>query len=317
MRDLNDMQYFAAVARHKGFAAASRVIDVPKATLSRRVAALEARLQVQLLHRGSRLFQLTELGQAYYQHCQAMLVEADAADEQVARLQAEPRGTLRISCPPALMNSEFAALVAAFMATYPRVHVHAEVTNRVVDIQREGMDLAIRVRFPPLSDSDLVMRSLAWSCQRWLVAPSLLVAYAENTESTVSAVVSTPADVVRLPSLHLGDGLGRAEWHLLGPEGEKLTLTHEPKLIANDMSTLYQAALQGVGVAALPLVMASDAIADGRLVEVIPGWQPRPGILHLAFPSRRGLLPSVRLFIDFCVQAFEQPERLSRGYEAL
>lgn len=317
MRDLNDMQYFAAVAKHKGFAAASRIIDVPKATLSRRVAALEARLQVQLLHRGSRLFRLTELGQAYYQHCQAMLVEADAADEQVARLQAEPRGTLRISCPPALMNSEFAALVAAFMATYPCVHVHAEVTNRVVDIQREGMDLAIRVRFPPLSDSDLVMRSLAWSCQRWLVAPSLLMAYAENTESTVSIVVSKPADVVGLPSLHLGDGLGRAEWHLLGPEGEKLTLTHEPKLIANDMSTLYQAALQGVGVAALPLVMASDAIADGRLVEVIPGWQPRPGILHLAFPSRRGLLPSVRLFIDFCVQAFEQPERLSRGYEAL
>ncbi|MEO6699371.1 MAG: LysR family transcriptional regulator, partial [Paraperlucidibaca sp.] len=167
MRDLNDMQYFAAVVRHSGFAAASRAIDVPKATLSRRVAALEARLHVQLLHRGSRLFQLTELGQAYYQHCQAMLIEADAADEQIARLQTEPQGTLRLSCPPALMNSEFAKLVAAFMAAYPRVNVHAEVTNRVVDVQREGIDLAIRVRFPPLSDSDLVMRNLAWSCQRW------------------------------------------------------------------------------------------------------------------------------------------------------
>ena len=314
MRDLNDMQYFAAVVRHKGFAAASRVIDVPKATLSRRVAALEARLQVQLLHRGSRLFQLTELGQAYYQHCQAMLVEADAADEQVAMLQAEPRGTLRLSCPPALMNNEFAELIAAFMATYPRVNVHAEVTNRVVDVQREGMDLAIRVRFPPLGDSDLVMRSLAWSCQRWLVAPSLLVSH---RESGGKIAFSKPMDVAHLPSLHLGDGQGRAEWHLLGPEGEKITLAHDPKLIANDMSTLYQAALQGVGVAALPLVMAGDAIAAGRLVEVMPGWLPRPGILHLAFPSRRGLLPSVRLFIDFCVHEFEQPGRLSRGYEVL
>lgn len=317
MRDLNDMQYFAAVARHKGFAAASRVIDVPKATLSRRVAALEARLRVQLLHRGSRLFQLTDLGQAYYQHCQAMLVEADAADEQVARLQAEPRGTLRLSCPPALMNNEFAELIAAFMAAYPRVNVHAEVTNRIVDVQREGVDLAIRVRTPPLSDSDLVMRSLAWSCQRWLVAPSLLASHTESAEDKETAIFLKPTDVARLPSLHLGDGQGRAEWHLLGPEGEKITVAHDPKLIANDMSTLYQAALRGVGVAALPLVMTGDAIADGRLVEVMPGWLPRPGILHLAFPSRRGLLPSVRLFIDFCVQAFEQPERLSRGYEAL
>lgn len=307
MRDLNDMQYFAAVVRYQGFTAASRATGVPKATLSRRVAALEARLCVQLLHRGSRLFQLTELGQSYYQHCQAMLIEADAADEQIAKLQTEPQGTLRLSCPPALMSNEFAELIAAFMATYSRVSVHVEVTNRVVDVQREGMDLAIRVRFPPLADSDLVMRSLAWSCQRWLAAPQLLANARPLNMKTVA----------KLPTLHLGDGQGRAEWHLVGPSGEKVTLEHEPKLIANDMATLYQAALHGVGVAALPLVMAREAINDGRLVDVMPGWQPRPGILHLAFPSRRGLLPSVRLFIDFCVKAFEQPERLQRGYDAL
>lgn len=313
MRDLNELQYFAWVAEHGGYAAASRATGVPKATLSRRVAALEARLNVQLLHRGSRLFRLTEHGQAYVQHCQAMLIEADAADAQIAQLQVEPQGTLRLSCPPALMNSEFAELLAAFMAAYPRVNVQVEVSNRMVDVQREGLDVAIRVRFPPLADSDLVVRHLAWSSQRWLVAPVQREAAQQALASCFAADGSVqPSD---LASLHLGDG--QAQWHLLGPDDRALTITHQPKLMANDMSTLYHAALQGVGVAALPLVMAREAMREGRLVEVMPGWQPRPGLLHLAFPSRRGLLPSVRLFIDFCVQAFAQPERLARGYEAI
>lgn len=316
MRDLNEMQYFAAVAEHGGYAAASRATGVPKSTLSRRIYALEQRLKTQLLHRGTRLFQLTDIGQAYWQHCQAMLIEAEAADAQIAQVQAEPAGLLRLSCPPALMSSEFADLIASFMAAYPKVSVQVEVSNRVVDVLREGIDVAIRVRFPPFPDSGEVTRSLAWSRQRLLVAPRWLAALSDDVAMTGQAVADRWQRMA-IPSLHLGSGHEPAQWHVVADHGEALTLTHQPKLIANDMNTLMSAARAGVGAAALPEVIAGEAMRAGELVEVMPGWQPRAGLLHLAFAGRRGLLPAVRVFIEYCAQAFEVPARLARGYDAV
>ena len=133
MRDLNDLYFYVQVVDHGGFAPAGRALGMPKSRLSRRIALLEERLGTRLLQRSTRRFAVTEIGQTYYAHCRAMLVEADAADEAIALTQAEPRGIVRVSCPVALLHASVAEMVADFMVAHPRVSVQLEGTNRRVD----------------------------------------------------------------------------------------------------------------------------------------------------------------------------------------
>lgn len=119
MQDLNDFVWFVKVVEHSGFAAAGRALDQPKSKLSRRIAQLEERLGVRLIQRTTRQFAVTEVGQTFYQHCKAMLVEAEAAEEAVAALQAEPRGMVRITCPVTLLHVHVGPMLARFMARYP------------------------------------------------------------------------------------------------------------------------------------------------------------------------------------------------------
>jgi DNA-binding transcriptional LysR family regulator len=173
MQDLNDLYYFVSVVDHGGFAAAGRALGLQKSRLSRRILQVEERLGVRLLNRSSRRFSVTEIGREFYDRCVAMLVEAEAAEQVIAQVRAEPRGVVRMSCPVALLNSQFGALIARFMVLNP-VEVHLESTNRRVDVIAEGFDVAIRVRFPPLEPTDLVMRRLDESTQCLVASPALI-----------------------------------------------------------------------------------------------------------------------------------------------
>jgi DNA-binding transcriptional LysR family regulator len=150
MQDLNDLYYFVSVVDHGGFAAAGRALGLQKSKLSRRILQMEERLGVRLLNRSSRRFSVTDTGRRFYDRCVAMLVEAEAAEQVIAQVRAEPRGVVRMSCTIGLLNFQFGALIAKFMVANPAVEVHLESTNRPVDVIAEGFDVAIRVRFPPL-----------------------------------------------------------------------------------------------------------------------------------------------------------------------
>src|SRR5690606_2164899 len=280
MRDLNDLYYFVQVVDHGGFAPAGRALGVPKSKLSRRIALLEERLGTRLIQRSTRRFAVTESGQTYYGHCKAMLVEAEAAEEAIALTQAEPRGIVRMSCPVALLESQVGVMVADFLVAHPQVQIHLEATNRRVDVVGEGLDVALRVRPPPLADSDLVMRVLAERTQCLVACPHLLQ----------GGVPNTPADLGMLPSLDLGSPQNEHVWQLLGPDGARASIRHQPRLITGSMPALRQAALAGVGVVQLPSMMVREQIARGELIHVIPGWAPRHEIVHAVFASRRGLL---------------------------
>jgi DNA-binding transcriptional LysR family regulator len=290
MRDLNDLYYFVQVVDHGGFAPAGRALGMPKSKLSRRIALLEESLGVRLLQRSSRRFAVTDIGQEYYQRCQAMLVEAESAQEVVDRTHEDPQGVVRLSCPLALLDYQVGDMLARFMMQHPRIQLQVDSTNRRVDVIREGLDLALRVRFPPLENSELVMKTLGESTQFLVASPKL-----------VSAMGGMPqvADLSQWPSL--GDGwLQRSEsWQLQGPQGATAEVHYQPRMVCEDRIALLQAALHGVGVVQLPAMMILDHLRNGRLVDVMPGWRPRPGIVHAVFPSRRGLLPSVRLLLDF------------------
>jgi DNA-binding transcriptional LysR family regulator len=288
MQDLNDLYYFVQVVDHRGFAPAARAIGVAKSKLSRRIALLEERLGVRLIQRSSRRFTVTELGQDYYRHCLAMLVEAEAAQAVIDQVRTEPQGVVKMSCPVALLNFQFGTIIARFMVEYPRVDVQVISTNRRVDVIGEGLDLAIRVRFPPLEQTDLVMRKLDESTQ-CLIAHRDLVGERR---------IEVPADLGSLPSLDLGPPNREHSWCLEHANGSTAQISHAPRLITDNMAVLREAALAGVGVVQLPTLMVWEDLQAGRLVPVLPAWRPRSGIVHAVFPSRRGLLPSVRALLD-------------------
>ena len=202
MQDLNDLYYFVKVVDHGGFAAAERAIGVQKSKLSRRVQQLEDRLGVRLINRSSRRFSVTEIGREYHDRCVAMLVEAEAADRVIAQVRAEPRGVIRVACPVALVNFQFGALFARFLAEYPQIELHLESTNRRVDVIAEGFDLAIRVRFPPLEPTDLVMRRLDTSTQCLVASPALMAGRS----------IASPADLHGVPSVAAGPVRGDYQW---------------------------------------------------------------------------------------------------------
>ncbi|RQU02038.1 LysR family transcriptional regulator [Burkholderia cenocepacia] len=294
MQDLNDLYFFAQVVDHRGFAPASRALGIPKSTLSRRIATLEQQLGVRLVQRSTRQFSITDVGQHYYNHCKAVLVEAEAAQDAIEQMRAEPQGVIRLVCPVAMLHARIGAMLAEFMAVTPRVTVHLEATNRVVDVVGEGIDVAIRVRPPPLKDSDLVMRVLGERAWCLVASPSLVRRHD----------IEVPIDLAGCPSLDFGPPQPQHTWQLDGPDGTQATIRHVPRFVTDDMISLRQAAVAGAGIVQLPMMMVSDEIRRGELVHVLPGWFPKSGIVHAVFPSRRGLLPSVRALLDFLVESF-------------
>lgn len=297
MYDLNDLYYFVQVVDHGGFAPAGRGLGLPKSKLSRRVAGLEKRLGLRLINRSTRRFSVTDAGQDYYRHCVAMLVEADAAEQAIECATSEPRGRVVFGCPTALLHFQVAPMLARYMLQYPRVVLQVEATDRRVDVIREGFDIVLRVRFPPIEDSDLAMRALTRSPQQLMASPGLV----EGLTAPLA-----PGDLSALPSLDWHRHDGKHAWCLEGPDGATAEIYHRPRLVSDDLMLLRCAALQGAGIVQLPLLVAGDDLREGRLVEVIPQWRPRGGVVHAVFASRRGLLPSVRALLDHLAESFGQ-----------
>lgn len=295
MQDLNDLYYFARVVEHGGYAAAGRALGIPKSKLSRRILELEDRLGVRLLQRSTRKLAVTEVGQDYYRHCVAMLVEAAAAQEAIDRSRSGPQGLIRVSCPPALVCFSVGPLIARFMADNPRVTVELDSTSRRVDVIGESIDIAIRVRFPPFEDSDLAMRVLGQSPQHIVGSPKLIASLPHPLK---------PADLAALPSLGLGPLNREHVWQLSGPDDARARIPYEPRLVTDDMSQLLYAATEGVGVVQLPDIVVDTSIASGKLVDLLPDWTPAAGTVQAIFASRRGLLPSVRGLIDFLASTY-------------
>ncbi|WP_088330847.1 LysR family transcriptional regulator [Lacimicrobium sp. SS2-24] len=296
MQDLNDLYYFVQAVKHGGFAPAGRALGVAKSRLSRRIAALEERLGVRLIQRSTRHFLITEVGQRYFEHCQAMLVEAEAAQETIERLKAEPRGCIKLTCPVGLLHFHVGEMLGDFMARYPHIAVNLEATNRRVDVLAEGVDIALRVRPLPLEDSDLALRVLSDRGQYLVASPSLI--------EKQGGLPSSPEALAAWPSLSRATPQENHQWILQHIKGEKRQITFEPRYTTTDMVALRSAAVASVGVVQLPALMLGQQLEAGNLVRLLPDWEPRREMIHMVFPSRRGLLPAVRALIDFLVERY-------------
>jgi DNA-binding transcriptional LysR family regulator len=293
VQDLNDLYYFAMVVDHGGFAAAERALGIPKSRLSRRITQLEADLGVRLLQRSTRRFAVTDVGNSVYRHAQTMLAEAQAARDVVERLSAQPRGVVRVSLPVSLAQQQMPALLPEFLARHPEVRLQLHVSNRRVDLINEGFDVALRVRSKLDDDGSLVMRSFGQIQELLVASPKYLDGMCRPKD---------PDELAGHVTLSMGEDEARQRWELHGPDGAVRRVELKPRVAGFDFPMLRSLAQQGVGITLLPETLCADLVRDGELEVVLPQWRLPQGICHAVFASRRGLLPAVRVFIDFLAE---------------
>jgi len=290
--DYNDLRYFALIVEHGGFTAAERHTHITKSKLSRRIALLEERLGARLLQRSTRRLALTEAGRAFYEHCAAMIVEAEAAQRAIELLRSEPSGVVRLTCPLAMAQFSIAPLVADFMRLHPKVRVEFDATDRIVNMIEERVDVALRARDIGLRDGGLTARRIASGKLILVASPSYAAA----------ALVKRPEQLAELDTIGaLAQGPEQV-WSLVAADGSAIRIAHRPRLLCSDFGFQYQAALAGVGIALLPRRVAWKAMEDGSLMRVAEAWGTPEQDIHLVFVNRRGMLPSVRALVDFLVQ---------------
>ncbi|WP_095153579.1 LysR substrate-binding domain-containing protein [Pseudomonas sp. Irchel 3E13] len=296
MQDLNDLFYFARVVEAGGFAAAGRQLGIPKSRLSRRIAELEERLGTRLLQRTTRQLKLTAVGERYLRHCQAMLLEAEMADEAVASMTSEPRGRLRVSSPVGLAHAFLPEVITRFLALYPHVQLEMVLVNRRVDLINEGIDVALRVRDLGDEDPALVTRRLNRAQMQLVASPDFARQHP----------VQHPNELAALPVLGAVEADRLVHLRLMDKDGQREELSLEARLGIDDFVVRKAAVLAGLGFTALPLLHCEAELASGELVRLLPDWSMPSGYLQAVYPHRRGVLPAVRAWIDHLVASFEE-----------
>lgn len=302
--DLMDLRAFCLTVDLRSLTLAAKALGESKATLSRRIARLEASLSAGLLRRSPRLVEPTEDGLAYRARVGRVLELLRDANSELQGGQSAPAGTLRVTSPPEF-NGILAPLVASFGERHPRLRIDMVVTQHVLDLDAEHVDVALRVTFD-LRDSPLVahqllpLRAIAVAAPSYLrgrTAPQRLEDLAEHR-------------LVYLHAQHARRG-GLSFRH--ERSGELSLVRHEPHALSSDMNFIRDLAVAGGGIAVLPDVTVTRELDDGRLVRVVPAYALAGARLHLFHRAERFLPSKVRAFRDFLLDAFGAKGRRLNG----
>lgn len=293
LTDLDDFYCFALVVEHGGFSAAERVTDIPKSKLSRRVYSLEENLGVRLIQRSSRHFAVTDIGMDIYRHAQVMMNAAQAAHDLVDHLSIQPRGVVKVSVPVDIAQNQLPKILPAFLKKYPEIRLQLMVSNRRVDVINEGIDIALRIRSKLDDDPSLVLRQFA------LIQQSLFASQAYLNEF---GDIKNPEQLSEHRILSLSEEHLDQQFILHGPHNQQKKVKVSPTVMGTNIHMLAQLASQSCGIALLPESAAEDFVKSGQLLPILPEWKAPHGVFHAVYPSRRGLLPAVRVFIDYLVE---------------
>ena len=293
MIDLNDYFYFVHVVEKRGFSPAATALNMPKSRLSRHVAKLEERLATKLIQRTSRQFNVTESGQIFYRHARALLDEMEAAEAAIQTRKISLSGRVTLSCSVGVAQFAIRELILAFLNDNPKVEVVQQVTNQAVDLVSSGIDLAIRGHIDALPDSSVIQRHLATVSWHLFASPE----YLSN-----SGIPESPYDLFKRKSLKVGWQPATGHWTLQNSEGVKTSVPFSPQYCSDDMGTLKQAAIEGLGLVSLPAYVCRREIDEGTLVRVLPDWITGKAQLSLMMPSRTGQPASVKVFADYLLE---------------
>ena len=284
-------------------AAAARELGVTAAMVGRYIQALEDRLGTRLLNRTTARQSLTEAGAAFYAQAQAILEQMEEAETSAADRQAEPRGTLRINAPMSFGTRHLAAAVAEFGRDHQGLRVELVLNDRVVDLVEEGYDVAVRIGL--LAESGLIARRLS-SCRLAVCASP---GYLER-RGWPAAPADLPAHDCLVYTYASYGGL----WRFHGEAGGQ-EVRVSGSLAANNGDALLAAALAGRGIILQPTFIVGEALREGRLLPVLPGWRLADYNIYAVYPSARHLSPKVRRFVDFLAARFRDPPPWDAGIE--
>jgi DNA-binding transcriptional LysR family regulator len=300
--DADDLLLFARVAETGSFSRAAERVQLPKSTVSRRIAALEKRLGERLLQRTTRKLVITDFGQGVLDHARALAGEVDAALAFALYRQARPSGRLRVSMPGDFASVAQEAALAGFVRDFPEIELEIDLSPRRVDLIGENFDLAIRMG-ELQDDTQLAARRLALFTTGLYASPALLREHGEPM---------TPEALATLPGLMLLSRAGDAvPWELsprpngtaardASPAPDKSTLRILPKrcVRANSPELMIRLARQGAGIASASDFFAEPYLTRGELVPVLPGWRTPDALAWAVFPGRRLMPAKTRAFLD-------------------
>jgi len=292
MDKLSGLRAFVKVVEHGSFSEAARSLRLSRSAVSKYVIELEQELGVQLLNRTTRSASPTENGRVYYERALAILADLEEADLAVTRLQAEPRGLLRINAPMSFGTLHLAPALAEFMEKYPELQIQLTLSDEQIDAVQEGYDVTLRIA--ELAASSLIARRLI-GVERVLCASPAYIQRRGAPEH--------PRDLKSHECLTYGFLATGNQWKLTGPDGEH-ALSVPWRLCANNAQVLSQAALEGHGIALLPTFIAGAALRSGALLPVLRNYRAPDIALYAIYPPTRHLSSKVRLFIDFLVERF-------------
>ena len=296
MDRIRTFESFVRVVKAGSFAGAANQTGVSRAMISKHIQDLESHLQARLFHRTTRRLSLTEVGANYYEFCVHILGEIDGKRTDIAALQREPRGALRLMAPKSFGNLRLAPLVAEFVALYPEMHVTMLLTDdslNTFDLVDHGIDLAIRLS--PSAQSSAIARRIGGL--QWILcaSPGYL---------TQSAPPQTPGDLRQHNCLVHLKFAPDSIWRFTGPKGQA-AVTVSGSLSANSSMALRAGALRDLGIALLPDYCVDDALASGALRKVLPDYRLAVRPFFVIYPHKRNLPHKVRLMVEFLSDKFK------------
>jgi LysR family transcriptional regulator, transcriptional activator for dmlA len=295
MRKTSDLAFFAAVAKAGTLSAAARELDVSPPAVSKRLAQLERRLGVRLMHRTTRRISLTAEGEVYVETGRRILSELEELESQISSARAAPKGLLRVNATLGFGRTYVAPLVSAFRRRYPEVEVLLQLTDRPVSLTDEAFDVGIR--FGDLPDARIVARKIANNRRLLCAAPGYLDRHGRP---------ATPADLTRHDCIVLRQNdSGFGLWRLLrGRKSEPIKV--RGPLSSNDGSVVLGWALDGHGVLMRAEWEIADHLRAGRLEQVLPEYALPPADIYAVYPERHHLSARVRVFVGFLVERFRE-----------
>lgn len=285
------MRAFRAVVDTGSFVGAGKTLGISTAWVSKRLGQLEEHLGAQLLVRTTRRLSLTDPGRVYLEHCRRLLDDLAEAERSVGNLQAAPRGRLSVTAPMSLGLKRVAQLLPEFHARYPEVELGVSFNDRYVDLLEEGVDVAIRVG-SSLEDSSLIARKLGSGRRVLCASPKYLRAH---------GTPKRPSDLTKHACLRYSLSATPSRWSFSGAKGTVAVEVTGPLQLNNSVA-LAVAAVAGAGVLLTPDFAVAEELEDGRLVRVLPRYEPEGYSMFAVSPPTRFVTPKVRAFIDFLVE---------------
>ncbi len=293
MDRLSAIEAFIRVAETGSFSAAAVKLRSSKSAVSRLIGALETELGARLFHRTTRSLTLTEVGRGYLERTTRIVADLDEANRAVTRLQAAPRGLLRVAAPMSFGFLHLAGALPDFLALYPEVSVDVAMSDRFVDLVEEGFDVAVRIG--EMQDTSLIARKLAPVRIAICASPDYLAAH---------GVPQKPADLAHHECIANSNLASSREWRFVDERGKKTSVSVRGRMNINNGDALRVAALKGLGIIALPTFIVGSDIHSGALVSLLEKYVPQNATINAVYPHARHLSPKVRAFVDFLAQRF-------------